>query len=1560
ESPTQFAGLDSQRRAQRASAEGVSPSPSTAPHNHAARKPPDKMSSNGSGPCQSIPHLHCASVLSAVPDLRSSCQPESGSGPDSANGRAREWPDVLMQREIDHREGGEQNPAPSCKDFDFSIALNGREHSSRSDVAYVTAEQAYRFRSPPAEQGRASELHDDGAGDLKREHAGGQTAVLSRDDVKLRHAHSAEEHAPPLFTCSAAAHPKSVSSSSAGTSVASSPAPTGSDVARGSDSPKDHGIMSSVTPTFSPAHVSPDLSCALSRELNARNLRGVDVLAIQEAQVRPGSECRGKVLAPSRDDAQATAPRAPSAARAINALGARAVDAAVSGEFVAEECEQWRILDFMIPGGSSAVNEERDEAITCKSPADARDLTSVALPCQFGEKVASPNASSHAHAMVETRARISLHSSREDEKRSPRSAEPGREESPARFPDLDDQHRALQTSADSLSPSPSTAPCRQAARKPPDKTTVKSSSLHRSESGPDSANWRARGRPTALSPRKVNILEAGLRSKSIGERERASEASNLEEDDIQSRNASGDEKGSPQDAKSDTSVVNFHHPRLEVPTQASAQYYSHAHAGGQVLASSRRDGNPKSLRSAGKCLPQGAKSSTASTVRDTSFRAQAMVKPCTQMSLHSCPNAPECSPPSAACDGNEEDTRAYFLNSNGQCPTPHLSAHALLSLPSTASRILAACGMPEKTSDCSSPDSCRPSQETHPASVQSSVTLPRSCCRSKDASEPDSANWRVRPVAPKPPLREIGVNLKGARNRKRHSPQLDVADTAAPRTFRLHFNAFEGGLLPEPQEDGMSDLKRVDAGGQTVRSSCKDVKPLDSREDKKDPPQVVASYSQGQRLPSSTLNPSTPSTCGRGNFALRRNGSSQGGRDVLCCSPDSSPLSARAAEIIEQPYESGSGAEDEVGLIGGRGDDSPDAARDCGHHMHSHIYEDEDVFALLAMHGPPDKPNACGVEDSTRLLASASQAGIRYSPDFKTSLVLLNALHMHQVLLMSAQSSAMCSPRADCLNTPTLVSPRKPPDKQLGGDIRTLSALQPPRTTRRLGEKISLAGEDRGCVAGHIRSSHDDSGGPTDVASLGDVRPPSEGDAQGLFELLRPFPPRKLASFGRTVRIIPFRASYAPVNECVRSLRSAQPTHPVESSRRQASASNSGASAQIDAWAQPVCAMRESSEQEVARRLRAGVRRGCCRNLSTRTTALKSVPQASRVRSSPRALALLINFPFLYAGEISLILEASVSQRLREPRTPRRTYCLFSQKGTRASTCAKTETRRPTDGRARDGGSVSVPEEPAVRVAHELSSTSHSAGTIRDSSPRDAGALVCTGGELTRPTEATVLSHSPIAVAEQGGQSIGQAFLAVLMIYAPRLFADRAQPITPSEVLLRAQESGGRVSRETCVVYKLPHARQMLRHRRCNSRLIDSRLDRRRNVGPHGPPPGAHCRLAFSLPATPSHSQDSTHPPSHSFRVSCCHLRRFISALRLPVHLALVSRAVMYSARCSGVLLDGIYIRSTPPDPRGRTANGGAQGEVLPSGREEDMTSVLALARWRAGRDHLLDRGAPR
>ncbi|KAL1697979.1 hypothetical protein EV121DRAFT_172405, partial [Schizophyllum commune] len=588
------------------------------------------------------------------------------------------------------------------------------------------------------------------------------------------------------------------------------------------------------------------------------------------------------------------------------------------------------------------------EGTACRSFAIANGSTSIALTNRFGEKLIIPDASSCDHATVEPREEISSHSSREDEKQSPRSAEArcDRGENPERFPDLDDQRRAVQASADSLSPSPSTALCRQAARKPPDKTTVKSSSLHRSESGPDSTNWRARGLPSASSLREVNILEAGLRSKGVGKCEHASKVFGLEQDSVKSLHASGDKKGSPQDAKSDPNIANLRHSRLEVSAEAPAQDYLHVYTGGQVLTSSRRDGRPKSSRSAGNSLPQNAKSDTASTVPDGSVRAHATVEPCAKISSHSPCDTPERSPPSTECDGNDElppketTSNGSSLRVSRSISLSHFatvpSAAPLPSSPSSATpRILGDRRPPDKTPDRSSTNSCQPAQRRWPASILSAGPPRWSSRRLRYAGGPDTAGWRQISV----PSRN-DVSSCGSRARRWYSPRFDAADTAAPSTSRRHFHAFKRGHVLKPLENGASDLKRVHAGGQTVLSSCKDVKPLDAREAKKHPPWFIASDSEGQRSPSPKLNLATSSTCGRKDFALRCN---------------SLPHSAREVEIIEQPYESGSGAEDKVSLINGRGDNPPaNTARDCGHGTHARDSEVVTVFPVVGARASPD------------------------------------------------------------------------------------------------------------------------------------------------------------------------------------------------------------------------------------------------------------------------------------------------------------------------------------------------------------------------------------------------------------------------------------------------------------------------------------------------------------------------------------------------------------------------------------------------------------------------------
>ncbi|KAL1671076.1 hypothetical protein EV122DRAFT_186896, partial [Schizophyllum commune] len=736
-------------------------------------------------------------------------------------------------------------------------------------------------------------------GDHMRANAGGQTTVSSRNDVKLRRSRNAEGHAPQFLYCEAARR-TSRSSSPAAVGVALSSAPTDGHVARGSGLLKGLEVASSTPPSSSPAYVSPGPSRSSSCEMKAQNLRYIDDRAVQKVEARSSSTSRGRIISPSRDDAEATAPPAPPlTARAIRPSGTRAAEAVNSDEYITKDCEQRRVLGFRMSGGVSAVDKEEVEGITCGSSANGHDLTSVALPRQSGEKAASADASIHAQAMVVMRTRVSSHSSREDEKQSPRSAKARRDhgENPEQLPHLNGQNRAVQASAESLSPLSSTAPRRQTICEPPDKTTSNSSNLHSCEPplhwrsstvslsapllrsshqspsghGPDSANWRARGRPTASLPWKVDTLDAGSESKSFSERERALEFFNLQEDvDIESLKARGDEESSPQAANSDRDVANCHRPRLEASTQAPAQGHLHVYAGGQVLASPRRDGKPGSSRGAGKCLPRNAKSDPTATVPDDSVRARATVEPRAEIGSHNPRDTVERSPPSAERDGNDELVQ---LPDSGHVSRPSADR------PSTSS-ILGARKPPDKTSDRSSANSCQPARHRCPASVLFAGSLGLSPRRLRYASGPGTADWRVRmplvalslhDMDTPDPDRQMSVPSRNdlssysTRARKWYSPRLDATDTTAPSAVRLHFHAFECGLISEPPKDSASDLKRVHAGGQTVLSSCKDVKSLDAREGKKDPPQFIASDFEGQYLPSSNLNLATPSTCGRGD-----------------------------------------------------------------------------------------------------------------------------------------------------------------------------------------------------------------------------------------------------------------------------------------------------------------------------------------------------------------------------------------------------------------------------------------------------------------------------------------------------------------------------------------------------------------------------------------------------------------------------------------------------------------------------------------------------------------------
>ncbi|KAL1687022.1 hypothetical protein GGG16DRAFT_117388 [Schizophyllum commune] len=356
-----------------------------------------------------------------------------------------------------------------------------------------------------------------------------------------------------------------------------------------------------------------------------------------------------------------------------------------------------------------------------------------------------------------------------------------------------------------------------------------------------------------------------------------------------------------------------------------------------------------------RCDETIAGAETIATVPDDSIFTPAMVEPHLGINPGSSGEIRECSPQSAKDDGGE--TTGLVPDSDGQVQVSQSSAENL-TLSSSATPCTYATRVPsDETSDRSSPESCKPALHLRSPTIPSKFPAPLLWSSHWAAAESglDNTNRRVRGWPAASSLRE-STNLGGARNMKWLSPRLDAADTAAPSASQLPFDAFGRGPVLESLEDGMSDLKRGHAGGQAVLSSCKDVKPPDVREGKKDPPQFIASGSKGQRSPSSKLIPATPRTYGRGAFALRCSGSSVGdGREVLCCSPDSLPLSAREAETVEQPYESGSGAKDEVSFFNGRGDNSPvNTAWDFGRGTHARDSEAGNVFALPLARAPPD------------------------------------------------------------------------------------------------------------------------------------------------------------------------------------------------------------------------------------------------------------------------------------------------------------------------------------------------------------------------------------------------------------------------------------------------------------------------------------------------------------------------------------------------------------------------------------------------------------------------------
>ncbi|KAI5822557.1 hypothetical protein K523DRAFT_408045, partial [Schizophyllum commune Tattone D] len=1421
--------------------------------------------------------------------------------------------------------------------------------SSRVDVESPSSRDTVKFS--PRDAGPSTkdlDAHSDAhrhalaQRDRMRANAEGQTAVSSCHDVKLRHVHSAEEHAPQLFPCDAIAQPKPVSSSSAGTSVTSSPAPTGSDVARGSDSPKESGLMSSVTLTFSPTRDSPDLSCALSREMKARNLRGVDVPAVQEAHIRLCSESRGQVLSPSRKDAQAAAPCAPLAARAINPLGARA-----------EDCEQRQILDFKTSGSGRAVDEESEEGITCRSSADVCNLTNVALPRQSGEKAARPNAPIHAHAMVVTRARISSHSSREGEKGSPQSAEARRDrdespeqlpdldgqrrvvraraeslspssssalrrqttceppdktssndsslhscepplrlrsstvsssapllrsshhstsgrgpdsanwrarwrptasppwevntldadsqsksisererglevsdlredvdveslkargdkkglpqsaerrcdESPARFPDLDGQCHALQPSADIPSPSPSTASRHQAARKPPDKTTLKSSSLHRSGSGSDSVNWRTRGRLATLSPREVSTLSVGLRSKSIDERERERAS----------------EKGSPQDAESDRNVANLHHPHWEASSQAFAQDRPQVYAGGQVLASSPRDGKPESWHDAGKCLPRDAKSSTALTVLDHSLCAQAMVKPRTRTSSCSSLNTPECSPPSTECDGNEEPLQSadsgHFPDSIGQCRPPRASAGGLspsplivsryhvarepsdettsngpslggsrstslshfamvpsaaplpLSPSSAAPRILGARQPPDKTSDRSSANSCQPARRSHPASVLSSIPLPRSSRRPKGASEPDSAHWRVRewPAALNVPRCKIGVNSWGAQNREWLSPRLDVADTAAPSTSRRHLHAFEHEHVLKPLENGASDLKRTHAGGRTVFLSWKRVKPLAARGEKKESPQLTASDTECQRSPSLELDQAMPPTGGRGDLVLGCDG-----RDIGILHAEKLPCVTLSRSVdVPDALALGRAACPDVMLRLMREVSPIDKDRRCVAGYVQRLYDDPGGPADVASPGDGHPSDAYSISSPSRLLVCRSlRQPVVHAENSRTH----TTVDRHASFEVPV-AFALVGPRSAEWD----MSARLAVHSQIGGD----TFREPMDRIRMYARKDGTAAQDspRCGESATYKCASSTTGSHLELQS---VYVPSSRRALALRVGCR-LPDIREMSLGRkqsAIQRMHLVSSPRATHLRLPRWEMRVMTHP-----------KTGAGGPTECGAQ--------NGGEIGQREGLGSEASCRRQIKGAPSKPSGIHTLSRISNSLRTTrdysppkVIIISYTVSMTYRCCLVVSQDFPTTLRRepPRYPHRTRdttdaqqsCL-TRKASHISHIYPSRCSGSDAGSvARRGTSTLVKHRisrcklPTARLARALLSIGRSSRAIRNSSPQDVSAHASVGGRLTRATEAPALSPILTTVAEQSWWLVSYRAIATAPVdsLVPRL-----------------------------------------------------------------------------------------------------------------------------------------------------------------------------------------------
>ncbi|KAI5885368.1 uncharacterized protein SCHCODRAFT_01164471 [Schizophyllum commune H4-8] len=469
---------------------------------------------------------------------------------------------------------------------------------------------------------------------------GGQTAVSpSKDDEPIR-GRDAERNIPRVVDREADAMTSS-SSSSPTISVAFSLGPIAArHAARGSASPEEPGRRDSAALPCLLVHAPPDSSRTSSHDTKARKSQTSDVPAgKQEIRGRASNSFQVLSSSPSGDDTLRNTPSAPRS-RPGNPSRTRADDLY---EVVARDHVQLR----------------SDEGVACRSSADVRDPTSVALPNRSREKPTSPSSSSGTPTMVKQHVGISSHSSRDTPENSPQRAKHDCD-NPAQFSDSDGECRALRASPDSFSPSPSSAPRIHAAREMPDRTSSNGPVAHSSQTasclhsasvplvapllrsphrattggGPDSANWRVRRRPTTLLLRDVGTVNADAQSGSIDEHERAFQAFNLKVDVNRSPSAGGNEKGSPRDAESNSNVVNSHRPRWETSGQASTQGCLHLSARGQTVVPSYNGVKPRTIEansaplqndSGQDKMTSGSSSSTASGTVLSSSSTNALV-----------------------------------------------------------------------------------------------------------------------------------------------------------------------------------------------------------------------------------------------------------------------------------------------------------------------------------------------------------------------------------------------------------------------------------------------------------------------------------------------------------------------------------------------------------------------------------------------------------------------------------------------------------------------------------------------------------------------------------------------------------------------------------------------------------------------------------------------------------------------------------------------------------------------------------------------------------------------